>query len=179
MCVYLFAVVWLSCSMQLHTAPTFLLTSVTPMSPRWLGSFLLNKSLTWKTERQKERKKDTKISTFESNQSTDVDYMTCGPAGLNACAVLTFAPTALPRLMAFLSLCWPPEDGESTEQDPGLGLAEAGERRAEGGPGLEIWGLCCWAVEFSNILWSTGKKKEDRRQKDKTCEYTAGFNQRF
>lgn len=64
--------------------------------------------------------------------------MTCGPAELHARAVLTFAPTALPRLMAFLSLCWPPEDGESTELDPRLGLADAGARRAEGWPGLEV-----------------------------------------
>lgn len=64
----------------------------------------------------------------------------------------TLAPTAFPRLMAFFSLCWPPEDGESTELEPRLGLADAGERRADGGPGLEICGLCCWATEFSNIL---------------------------
>lgn len=45
-CVYLLLEVWFSWSMQLQTS-TFLLTSVTPMSPRWVESFLLNKSLTW------------------------------------------------------------------------------------------------------------------------------------
>lgn len=64
--------------------------------------------------------------------------MTRGPAELNACAVLTFAPTALPRLMAFLSLCWLPEDGESMELDPTLEFGEARERRAEGWPDLEV-----------------------------------------
>lgn len=48
-------------------------------------------------------------------------YVTSGPAELNTYAALTFAPTALPRLMAFLSLCWPPEEGESMELDPRLG----------------------------------------------------------
>lgn len=62
--------------------------------------------------------------------------------------------------MAFLSLCWPPEDGESPELDPRLGL-KPGERRAEVWPSLEIWGLCCWATEFSNILWSTGKRTKN------------------
>lgn len=83
----------------------------------------------------------------------------------NLYAVLTFAPTALPRLMAFLSLCWPPEDGESTEPDPRFGLADAGARLAEGWPGLEVWGLCCWATEFSNILWSTEEERKERERK--------------
>lgn len=72
---------------------------------------------------------------------------------------LTLAPTALPRLMAFLSLCCPPEDGESIELAPGWGLTDAGDRRAEGWAALEVWGLCCWATEFSNILWSTVEGK--------------------
>ncbi|MEQ2271596.1 hypothetical protein XENORESO_006452 [Xenotaenia resolanae] len=44
---------------------------------------------------------------------------------------LTFAPTALPRLMAFFSLCCPPEDGESMKVEPELELAEAEERLVE------------------------------------------------
>lgn len=55
-----------------------------------------------------------------------------------AVAVPTFAPTAFPRLMAFLSLCWPPEDGESAGLEPRLGLTDAGERRAEVWPGLMV-----------------------------------------
>lgn len=79
--------------------------------------------------------------------------------------VLTLAPTAFPRLMAFFSLCWPPEDGESTALDPRLGWTAAGERRVEVWPGLKLWGLCCWATEFSNMLWSTGgeETQEGRR----------------
>jgi len=69
------------------------------------------------------------------------------------CAVLTFAPTALPKLMAFFSLCWPPEDSESVGRaTPELGCSEAGPRRAGGCPSLEPWFTCCWATEFSNIL---------------------------
>lgn len=66
------------------------------------------------------------------------EWMACGRAELNTCSALTFAPTALPRLIAFLSLCWPPEDGESTEPEPRLGLADVVARRAEFWPGLEV-----------------------------------------
>lgn len=74
---------------------------------------------------------------------------------------LTLAPTALPRLMAFLSLCCPPEDGESTEPTPRWGVTDAADHRAAGWPALKVWGLCCWAMEFSNMPWSTveGKRK--------------------
>jgi len=103
--------------------------------------------------------KDMKCTLWPKYQAFK-EYMRCKE--VNPWAELTFAPTALPRLMAFLSLCCPPEEGESTELDPRLWLDDAGGRRAEGGPGLDVWGLCCWATEFSNILWSTGRR-EGRR----------------
>lgn len=59
--------------------------------------------------------------------------MQYGPAELH-----TFAPTALPRLKAFLSLCWPPEDGDSKELGPRLGLVDVAERWVEIWPGLEV-----------------------------------------
>lgn len=61
--------------------------------------------------------------------------------------------------MAFLSLCCPPEDGVSTEVAPRWGLTDAADRRAEAWLALELWGLCCWAMEFSNKLWSTAERK--------------------
>lgn len=186
MCVYLFAVIWLSWSIQLQTAPTFLLTSVTPIAPTWFGSFLLNKSLTWNKYRRNARQKVSNQSHFTANSqqkqeckkkkgkggrqkkikylnwydnyNRNIIVLGMHRLGLHNAAVLTFAPTAFPRLMAFLSLCWP-DDEESVEPDPRWGWANAGERRVEVWPGLEVWGLCCWAMEFSNILWSTGKKK--------------------
>lgn len=94
------------------------------------------------------------------------EYRTCWAQCLvSACAALTFAPTALPRLMAFFSLCCPPEEGESTQLDPGMELVVAAERRVEDGPGLEVWGLCCCAMEFSNILWSTVHKRKMERER--------------
>lgn len=94
------------------------------------------------------------------------EYRTCwAQCPVSACVALTFAPTALPRLMAFFSLCCPPEEGESTQLDPGLELVVAAARRVEDGPGLEVWGLCCCAMEFSNILWSTVHKRKMERER--------------
>lgn len=151
-CTYLLAVVWFTWSMQFHEAPMLLLTSVTPMSPRWLGSFRLNKSLTWMWEKEKLIYSDW----IHFNKSY------CEIFYYFFLVVLTFAPTAFPRLMAFFSLCCPPEYEVSAELEPGLGLADAGGRWAEDWPGLEVCGLCCWAMEFSNILWSTGGETENR-----------------
>lgn len=94
------------------------------------------------------------------------EYRTCwAQCPVSACVALTFAPTALPRLMAFFSLCCPPEEGESTQLDPGFELVVAAARRVEDGPGLEVWGLCCCAMEFSNILWSTVHKRKMERER--------------
>lgn len=113
------------------------------------------------------------------------EYRTCwAQCPVSACVALTFAPTALPRLMAFFSLCCPPEEGESTQLDPGLELVVAAARRVEDGPGLEVWGLCCCAMEFSNILWSTVHKRKMERERAErerergVGEYTVGLQKK-
>lgn len=96
--MYLLAVtLWLD-----HTAPTFLLTSVTPMSPRMPGSLRRRRSL-------------------------------------------TLAPMALPRFFRCVLLFWPP--GEKS-------------RRPEAVLSFVPCFSCSPALEFSNMLWSTAKRRE-------------------
>lgn len=163
---HLLAELWPKWSVLLQTTPTFLLTSVTPMSPRWLGSFLLSRSLTW-----------GKIISSNLKEEYIMRVLLRIHRGYiykSACDALTFAPTALPRLMAFFSLCCPPEDGESMKVELELELADAEERRVECWPVLEVWGLCFWAMEFSNKLWSTEKKERKERVLQKLPQ---SFNQ--
>lgn len=95
---YLLAVtLWLD-----HTTPTFLLTSVTPMSPRLPGSLRRRRSL-------------------------------------------TLAPMALPRFFRCVLLFWPP--GEKS-------------RRPEAVLSFVPCFSCSPALEFSNMLWSTAKRRE-------------------